>query len=146
MAAEKSYAHRDVLDKLGIAEGMRVRIVGAIPDELLPRLRERAGDGLVGDDDSEPVNVILYRVEDAGIRAAFARLRQAITPEGAIWALTAKRGQPGYIQQERLIPLGKAAGLVDNKSCSVDEVTSAIRFVIPLAQRTPRKPAAGDWY
>ena len=37
--------------------------------------------------------------------------------------------------RETLIPIGKRAGLVDNKTCSVDEETSAIRFVIPRDRR-----------
>ena len=64
---------------------------------------------------------------------------------GGIWVITAKKGTPtapcraangaGYLKQDSLIPLGKAAGLVDNKICSLSDCESAMRFVIPKDQR-----------
>ena len=41
--AEKSYAHRDVLDKLGVAAGQRVLIEGPVLPALVGRMeRERS--------------------------------------------------------------------------------------------------------
>jgi len=53
---------------------------------------------------------------------------------------TAKRGQRSasgmdYLNQSDLIPLGLAAGLVDNKICSVSDTESAMRFVIRRKDR-----------
>jgi len=62
--------------------------------------------------------------------------RARIDPAGGIWLLTPKRGQPGYVDQRELILAGPSAGLVDNKICSVDDTTSAMRFVIRRADRT----------
>jgi hypothetical protein len=69
--------------------------------------------------------------------------------------LTPKRGRPGYINQTELIPMGLEADLVDNKTCSVSNNVSGIRFVIrrehrenPKAiierMRTQLRAAAGD--
>jgi hypothetical protein len=49
--------------------------------------------------------------------------------------LTPKRGLPGYVNTADLIPLGAAAGLVDNKVCSVSERVSGMRFVIRRVDR-----------
>ena len=139
--AEKSYADRDVLDKLGVREGMRVRLEGAIPDDLRKRLSEADDVELAEGSDGEPVNLVLARLdEESATRPALAALRKAILPDGAVWILTSKKGQAGYVKQEALIPLGKSAGLVDNKVCSIDETSSAIRFVVPLAQREKKGP------
>jgi hypothetical protein len=139
--AEKSYAHRDILDKLGVREGMRVRLEGSIPDDLRKRLSEADDVQLVEESDGEPVNLVLASLDDgSATRPALAAFRKAILPHGAIWVLTPKKGRPGYLKQEALIPLGKAAGLIDNKVCSIDETTSAIRFVVPLAQREKSGP------
>jgi hypothetical protein len=133
--AETSYAHRDVLQKLGIKPGMRVALEGLVPEEVVERVRSMEEVEVV-DPGSDPAHVVLYRLADLGdAKPTLARLRKAIVPHGAIWVLTAKKGAPDYVKQEALIPLGKAVGLVDNKIASVDEATSAIRFVIPLAQR-----------
>ena len=138
--AETSYAHRDVLQKLGIKPGMRVAIEGPVPDELTERVRSLEEVEVV-DTGSETAHVVLYRLTDLGdAKPALARLRKSIVPHGAIWVLTSRKGAPDYVKQETLIPLGKAVGLVDNKIASVDEATSAIRFVIPLAQRDRVKP------
>ena len=137
---EKSYAEREVVQKLGIKAGMRVAIEGPVPESLAERVRSTEEVEIV-DPGSEPVHVVLHRLIDLGdAKPTLARLRKAIVPDGAIWVLTSKKGSPDYVKQESLIPLGKAIGLVDNKIASVDESTSAIRFVIPLAQRERVKP------
>ena len=138
--AEKSYADRDVVDKLGIKPGMRIRILGSVPSELVTRVRKVEDVELVEEADEAPADVILFELPDlSDAKAALARLRKGIVPHGAIWVLTQKKGRPGYVRQDQLIPLGKAVGLVDNKIAGVDEETSAIRFVIPLAQREKPK-------
>jgi len=139
--AEKSYADRDVLDKLGIKPAMRVRAEGPVPHELLERVRGVEDVEIVAPDHDEPVHVALLRISALSeAKTMLARLRKAIVPAGAIWVLTARKGSPDYIRQEALIPLGKAVGLVDNKIARIDDATSAIRFVIPLAQREKPKP------
>lgn len=137
---EKSYAHRDVIDKLGIRPGMRVRFEGPLPADLAERVRTQDEVEVV-ETDGVPAHVVLFRLTEASAaKSSLARLRRAIVADGAIWVLTAKKGAPDYVRQESLIPLGKAVGLVDNKVASIDEATSAIRFVIPLAQRERVKP------
>lgn len=134
--AEKSYAHRDLLDKLGVKDGMRILLAGDVPESLRSRLAGRSGVELVEETDDDPVNLVLFAAADGSrVKAGLAEHRARIAPDGAVWVLTPKRGQPGYLRQEALIPLGKAVGLVDNKICSVDETTSAIRFVIPVGWR-----------
>jgi len=61
--------------------------------------------------------------------------RQHLTPSGGIWLLTAKRGQPGYVDQRELITAGQQAEVVDNKICSVSPTVSAMRFVIRKKDR-----------
>jgi hypothetical protein len=85
--------------------------------------------------------VILYWPRSAAeITPALAELRGQITPAGGIWVVTAKRACVsasgwGYFNQDALIPLGRAAGLVDNKICSLSECESAMRFVIRKNER-----------
>lgn len=134
--AEKSYAGRDVLDKLGVKEGMRILLQGDLPESLRSRLAEREGMEILEEPDDDPVNLVLFAPADPSrARTGLADLRSRIAPDGAIWVLTPKRGQASYVRQEALIPQGKAVGLVDNKICSVDETTSGMRFVIPVAWR-----------
>ena len=58
-----------------------------------------------------------------------------VNGNGYLWILTRKRGRDGYINQMLLVPGAKERGLIDNKTCSIDEDRSGIRFVVPRALR-----------
>lgn len=133
----KDYSHRDVVDKLGIKTGHRISIVpaaGSIEPELLRKVLERSGRLEAGPDESP--DVVLATVDaDTDATALMREWRGRIQPAGGIWLLTPKRNLPGYIDQNVLIALGPSVGLVDNKTCSVSDTTSGIRFVIRRADR-----------
>jgi hypothetical protein len=135
---EKDYSHRDVLDKLGLWPGQAVRVVGGGDRALLARVREKVGRAPVR---RGLADVVLYWPHSAGeITPSLAELRGAIAADGGIWVFTAKRGQRSashmeYLNQSDLIPLGLAAGLVDNKICSVSQAESGMRFVIRKKDR-----------
>jgi hypothetical protein len=135
---ERDYRHRDVVDKLGIKPGFAVAFVSApreIDADLQARALARTGRDSAADDD-EPLDVVLVGADDStDVHAALATWRARIDQAGGIWLLTPKRGQPGYVDQRLLIEAGPAAGVVDNKICSVDETTSALRFVIRKTDR-----------
>jgi hypothetical protein len=133
----RDYSHRDVLDKLGIRPDTRLAIdqgAGPLDPNLRERLESRGIDA--GDSRVDPVDLVLL-VANIGtdICAGLRFWRDRIVPSGGIWVLTPKRGRPGYVSQDRLIPLGPEARLVDNKICSVSDATSAMRFVIRRADR-----------
>lgn len=134
---DKDYSHRDVVDKLGVKPGYAVAFVaaaGPLDGALRERILRRVGRPPA--DDGEPVDLVLATSDVATDAVALLgcwtpRLR----PTGGIWLLTPKRGRPGYVDQRALIAAGLAAGLVDNKVCSVSDTTSAMRFVIRKADR-----------
>ena len=135
---DQDYSHRDVLDKLGLKPGCALRVVGKGDKALLALAREKLGRAPVR---TSLADVVLYwpRTE-AEITARLAELRGAIVPNGGIWVFTAKRGQRSasgmsYLNGTDLIGLGLAAGLVDNKICSVSDTESAMRFVIRKKDR-----------
>ena len=135
--AEGDYSHRDVVDKLGIKPGFALAFDQA-PSPIDPALRERALDraGRAAAADDERVDVVLVGADaSTDVEAVLSRWRARIDPAGGIWLLTPKRGRPGYIDQRELILAGPAAGLVDNKTCSVSDTVSGIRFVIRKTDR-----------
>lgn len=135
---EKSYQDRDVLDKLGIKPGQSVAFEQAgqaIDPELRQRILERTGQQTATDE--ERVDVVLATFDGTGDAVALlAKWRARLVPNGGIWLLTAKRSQPGYVDQRELIVAGQSAGVVDNKVCSIAVTTSAIRFVIRKHERS----------
>jgi hypothetical protein len=141
---EKDYSHRSAVDKLGIQPGAAVRVLGRGEPGLLAQVRERAGRPPIH---TGLADVVLYwPTTVAEITPRLAELRRQIVPNGGIWVITAKRAQVsssgmGYLNQSDLIPLGQAAGLVDNKTCSVNDQESGMRFVIRRVDRPGAAPA-----
>jgi hypothetical protein len=135
--AEKDYSHRDIVDKLGIKPGFAVAFDEApapVTAELRARVLARVGRDAARD--GEPVDVVLVGADaSTDVQTVLDRWRQRIDEAGGIWLLTPKRSQPGYVDQRDLILAGPAAGVVDNKTCSVSDTTSGIRFVIRKVDR-----------
>jgi hypothetical protein len=134
---ERDYSHRDVVDKLGIKPGHALVLAGAhdyLDAELRARILDRIGRPPA--EDGEPLDVALVEVDDrTDAVTTLARWRERLRPAGGIWLLTRKRGRPGYVDQNLLIAAGPAAGVVDNKVCSVSDAISAMRFVIRRIDR-----------
>lgn len=139
---EKDYSHRDVTDKLSLKPGQAVRVVGVKPSgikEFVARVEAKIERKLARA--QTPADVILYWPFTAEeIVPTLAELKEAILPNGGIWVITAKKNCTSangmnYFLQDALIPMGKAAGLVDNKICSLNECESAMRFVIRKNER-----------
>jgi hypothetical protein len=133
----RDYSRRSVVDKLGVKTGHLVVVAplaGPLDESLAALVAARAG--AVETDPSEPADIVLMTA-DAGseVVTALRYWRARIAPNGGIWVLTPKRGQPGYVRGEDLIPMGQQSGLVDNKVCSVSDTTSGMRFVIRLRDR-----------
>jgi hypothetical protein len=134
---ERDYSHRDVVDKLGIKPGFAVAFAAApreINADLRSRALSRAGRDEAAADESTDV-VLIGADASTNVEAVLTTWRSRIDQAGGIWLLTPKRGQAGYVDQRELIEAGPAAGVVDNKICSVDDTTSAIRFVIRKTDR-----------
>lgn len=139
---EKDYGHRDVTDKLGLKPGQAVRVVGVKPSgikDFVARVEAKIERKLASA--KTPAAVVLYWPRTAKeIVPTLAELKEAIVPNGGIWVITAKKNCTSangmsYFMQDSLIPMGKAAGLVDNKICSLNDCESAIRFVIRKEDR-----------
>ena len=135
---DKDYSHRSVTDKLGLKPGQAVCVVGNGDKALLALVREKTGRGLIRKGQADVVLYWPMSVDE--ITPTLAELKGNLVSDGGIWVITAKKNQTStsgmaYFNQDALIPLGKAAGLIDNKICSLSEKESAMRFVIPREQR-----------
>jgi hypothetical protein len=71
----------------------------------------------------------------------FDAYQPRLRDDGYLWLITWKRGHESYVNQMLLVPGAKEQGLIDNKTCSIDDDRSGIRFVVP---RSLRKAAAPD--
>ena len=138
--ATTDYSHRSVVQKLGVKPQERVEIVGDVGAGLRRDVKQVLGRGLVRSGELDGAIVMVESVEDA--ENAFDEYRPRLRDTGYLWLITPKRGQEGYVNQMALVPGGKRRGLIDNKTCSIDESRSGIRFVVPRALRAPKRSAA----
>jgi hypothetical protein len=140
MAPERDYSHRTTVQKLGVAPDQRVEIAGDVGSGLRRDVKEAIGRGLVRSGELDTAIVSVSTPEEA--EQVLSDYRPRLRDTGCLWLITRKRGQDGYINQMTLVPRGKAHGLIDNKTCSIDEERSGIRFVVPRALRKPAREAA----
>ena len=140
MAPERDYTHRSTVQKLGMAPQQRVEVAGDVGPGLRRDVKEAIGRGLVRSGELDAAIVLVQSLEEA--EEVLAAYRPRLRDTGCLWLITRKRGHDGYLNQMTLVPHGKRHGLIDNKTCSVDEDRSGIRFVVPRALRKPAREAA----
>jgi DUF3052 family protein len=133
MATERDYSHRTTVEKLGVAPDQRIEVTGDVGSGLRRDVIEVLGRGLVKSGELDGAIVLVASEEEA--QEALSRYRSRLRDTGYLWVITRKRGHDGYLNQMALVPHAKRLGLIDNKTCSIDEERSGIRFVVPRALR-----------
>jgi hypothetical protein len=80
---------------------------------------------------------VFFTASRAELEARFGALKETLAPADGLWIAWPKKASKietdldfGAVQQ-----IGLDAGLVDNKSCAIDEDWQAVRFVYRLADR-----------
>jgi Protein of unknown function (DUF3052) len=141
MRRERDYSHRTTVEKLGVEPDQRVEITGDVGAGLRRDVKEALGRGLVRSGELDGAIVLVESEDEA--KAALLRYRPRIRDTGYLWMITRKRGHENYLNQMMLVPHAKRLGLIDNKTCSIDDERSGIRFVVPRSLRgNGRKPVA----
>ena len=136
--AHKDYSGTPLPKKLGITEGSRVLVAGAPEGFTLPSLP--SGVELV-DRARSPLDVVLLFVTTrSGLSKRFAAPARALAPAGRLWVAWPKRssGITTELTFDVVQRHGLEAGLVDNKSGSIDERYQGLQFVYRLKDRPGR--------
>ncbi len=140
MARGTDYSHRTTVQKLGVKRDERVEIAGDVGTGLRRDVKETVGRGLVRSGELDGAIVLVESVEEA--KEALVRYRSRLRDTGYLWVITRKRGHERYLNQMTLVPHAKRIGLIDNKTCSIDDERSGIRFVVPRNLRKDGRSAA----
>jgi hypothetical protein len=130
LPVHKDYSHTPLPRKLGIGVDSRVALQGApagFADTIGIRPRTRG----------ELDVVILFATKKGELTRAFAPLARRLAPAGGLWIAWPKKSaqMDTDLSFETVQGIGLDAGLVDNKSCSIDETWQALRFVYRLEDR-----------
>ena len=130
---ERDYSHRTAIQKLGVKPEQRVEVTGDVGSGLRRDVKQAVGRGLVRSGELDGAIVLVESEEEA--KEALVRYRARLRDTGYLWVITRKRGHESYLNQMTLVPHAKRLGLIDNKTCSIDDDRSGIRFVVPRALR-----------
>lgn len=116
------------LDKLGVKPGMRVRMTGTRHADLQNEV-EHAGAAI----SRASADIVFFGAERRSELARVTKLTSAIPPDGTIWIVYPKGVRE--ITESDVIAAIRAAGLKDVKVASFSPTHTALKAVIPLAQR-----------
>ncbi len=133
---DKSYAHRALIDKLGIKPGARVSILNVDDAPFMGELIDRTDDISLGGA-SPASDTVFLGVEQPDDMAPMAALRSVIKPDGAVWVVY-RKGRKDFNEND-VLRLGLETGLVDVKVVRFSDTHTATKFVIRKAER--RKPS-----
>lgn len=133
MQTERDYSQRTTVEKLGVGPAERVEIAGDVGAGLRRHVKEALGRGLVRSGELDGAIVLVESEDEA--KEALVRYRARLRDTGYLWIITRKRGHERYLNQMALVPHARRLGLIDNKTCSIDDERSGIRFVVPRALR-----------
>ena len=134
----RDYSGTPLVRKLGIRDGSRVRLVNAPPGLDLAGLP--AGVEMLGRA-RPPLDVaVLFVTRRAELQRRFGVLASALDPAGRLWVAWPKKaaGVASDLTFETVQRTGLDAGLVDNKSASIDDVFQGLQFVIRVRDRARR--------
>lgn len=142
--ARKDYSATPLWRKLGIRAGAEVALVGSpkgfrealapIPEGVRIHSRPRGELDLI----------VFFTSQRAELGRRFGELAATLTRQGGVWVAWPKKSSSigSDLTFENVQRIGLDAGLVDNKSCSIDEEWQALRFVYRLRDRPGVPPRA----
>ena len=81
--------------------------------------------------------VVFFTTSRGELERRFEALKATLDPADGLWSAWPKRssGIETNLTFEAVHQVGLAEGLVDNKSCAIDDDWQAVRFVYRLADR-----------
>jgi hypothetical protein len=140
----RDYSGTPLSTKLGLKRGKRLHVSSA----PYPAARAKI-DGLLKD--FPPVRhpreadvQLFFTTSQARLESSFAKIAAFLPPDGGLWIAWPKKASRlnaelgNDLTFETVQRIGLQAGLVDNKSCSIDQDWQALRFVIRRQDRPAR--------
>jgi hypothetical protein len=122
-----------LLDKLGVKPGLRVAVLGVDDAPFLEQLATRTDD-VARRTPKTATDIIFFGANTVADLAKLAKLRDCLTPAGAIWVIHTK-GKGAAFRDVDVFAAAKKAGLVDVKVASFSPTHTAEKLVVPVKLR-----------
>jgi hypothetical protein len=121
------------LTKIGVRPQWRAAVVGTVDTAFVNELRAATSSLSVGRT-LKGADAIFVGVAHAADFERVSAAKSAIKPNGAVWLIRPKGS--AEITERAVMAAGKAAGLVDVKVVAFSMTHSALKFVIPVKDRS----------
>ena len=131
--ADKIKNPPSLLDKLGVKPGMRVAVVGVDDESFLAQLADRTID-IARKTPRKGTEIIFFGARSVADLARLGKLRDYLTPAGAIWVIHTK-GKGATFKDVDVFGAAKKAGLVDVKVAGFSSTHTAEKLVVPVKDR-----------
>lgn len=137
---EKIKNPKALVEKLGLDATKKVCIVGKMEPGLRAEV-DFSGAKVAKTARGKDFDVVFFVPKNKAELEKMPSIKEMIVDDGGIWIVYSK-GQQGEdaLTERAVLTSGRILGLTDNKVAKVDEELTAVRFVIPVAQR--KKKAA----
>lgn len=126
-----------LVDKLGIKQNFRIAFLNT-PDGYLKMLRVLPKDVEVNSRLVGKFDFIQYFAKSKkDLEKIFLKLKKHLSKDGMLWICWPKKGSEthGDLDENKVIKVGLANGLVDVKVCSIDKDWSGLKFVYRVKDR-----------
>ncbi|MEP7381742.1 MAG: DUF3052 domain-containing protein [Gemmatimonadota bacterium] len=123
---------RNLLDKLGVKEGMKVVVLSVRDPDFLSQLEGRIG--AFSTRTTRHADLVFFGVETLKGLDRLGALRDTLVPNGAIWVVR-RKGKEASLRDIDVFAAARRAGLVDNKVAAFSITHTAERLVILRSDR-----------
>jgi hypothetical protein len=138
VAGERDYSSTPLAKKLGIKEGAEVALVGSPKDFRASLAPLPKGVRVHSRPRGELDVIVFFATQRSELVRRLHDLAQTLTEAGGLWIAWPKKSSAidSGLSFEIVQRMGLDEGLVDNKSCSIDQDWQALRFVYRLKDRS----------
>lgn len=136
---EKIKNPKALVEKLGLDATKKVCVSGKLDADLKSEI-DLSGAKVAKTAKGKDFDVIFLAANAKKDLEKVPALKEMIVDDGGIWIVYPK-GQTGddALTERAVLTSGRIIQLTDNKQVKIDEVLTAVRFVIPVAQRKKKK-------
>ncbi len=134
--AEKIKNPKALIEKLGIDATKKVCIIGKLDADLRADL-DASGAKIAKTARGKDFDAIFLAASAKADLEKLPGCREMLVDDGGIWIVYPKGAST--ITEREVLTAGRTLSLTDNKVAKVSESLTAVRFVIPVAQRKKKK-------
>jgi hypothetical protein len=136
---EKIKNPKALVEKLGLDATKKVCVVGKLDPDLRADV-DASGAKVAKTGRGKDFDVVFFAAATTKDLEKLPSIKEMIVDDGGIWIVYPKgKTGEGELTERAVLTAGRTLQLTDNKVAKINEELTAVRFVIPVAQRKKKK-------